>query len=135
MKIKAIEHIGIAVESPDQSGPFWNHVLGIRKTGIEVVEEQGVSTVIFDTGRGKIELLEALSEDSAIAKYIAKKGVGIHHICLEVDDIEAAITELQSAGVELIYDQPRVGAEGMLITFVHPRSTGGVLVELAQKPH
>ena len=135
MKIKAIEHIGIAVESADQSSPFWNHLLGIKKTENEVVEEQGVSTVIFDTGRGKIELLEALSEDSAIAKYIAKKGPGIHHICLEVDDIEAAITDLQSAGVELIYDQPQVGAEGMLITFVHPRSAGGVLVELVQKPH
>jgi len=134
MKIKAIEHIGIAVESADQSSPFWNHLLGIKKTGHEVVEEQGVSTVIFDTGRGKIELLEALSEDSAIAKYITKKGAGIHHICLEVDDIETAITDLQSAGVDLIYDQPQVGAEGMLITFVHPRSAGGVLVELAQKP-
>ncbi|NQT96300.1 MAG: methylmalonyl-CoA epimerase [Candidatus Marinimicrobia bacterium] len=134
MKIKAIEHIGIAVENAGQSSPFWNHLLGIKKTGHEVVEEQGVSTVIFDTGRGKIELLEALSEDSAIAKYITKKGAGIHHICLEVDDIETAITDLQSAGVNLIYDQPQVGAEGMLITFVHPRSAGGVLVELAQKP-
>ncbi len=134
MKIKSIEHIGIAVENVDRSSPFWNHLLGIRKTGADVVEEQGVSTAIFDTGQGKIELLEALSEDSAIARYIAKKGTGIHHVCLEVDDIETAISELLSAGVELIYDQPRKGADGMLITFVHPRSTGGVLVELAQKP-
>ncbi len=134
MKIKRIEHIGIAVKSLENNAPFWKHVLNISHSGTEIVEREGVTTDIYDTGNGKIELLESLRDDSSIAKYLEKRGAGVHHICFEVENIHDAITELIDAGVEVIYKEPRKGAEGFLITFIHPKSTGGVLVELAQKP-
>ena len=134
MKILGIEHIGIAVENIDQSAPFWKTILGISLTTNEEVKEQGIVTDIFDTGKGKVELLEATSPDSPIAKFIEKRGQGIHHICFQVDDIHGAIRELINAGVNVISEEPKVGAEGYLVTFIHPKSTGGVLVELAEKP-
>jgi len=134
MKIKGIEHIGIAVKSLENNAPFWKHVLNISHVGSEIVGSEGVKTEIYDTGRGKVELLESLTEDSSIAKYLDKRGDGVHHICFEVENIHDAITELIDAGIEVIYKEPRKGAEGFLITFIHPKSTGGVLVELAQKP-
>jgi|TARA_B100001079_G_scaffold103699_1_gene88996 methylmalonyl-CoA epimerase len=133
MKILGIEHIGIAVESLDKSAPFWREVLGISHRTTEIVESEGVVTDIYDTGSGKVELLSALSEDSPVGKFLAKRGPGIHHICLQVDDIRGAIVELKAAGVELVKDEPSVGAEGYLVVFVHPRSAGGVLVELAER--
>ncbi|MDP7127514.1 MAG: methylmalonyl-CoA epimerase [Candidatus Marinimicrobia bacterium] len=134
MKIKGIEHIGIAVNSLAENSPFWKHVLGLNHSRTETVESEKVITEIYTTGRGKIELLEAMSEDSTIAKYIDKRGVGIHHICFEVDNIHEAISELQGKNISVIYDEPKVGAEGYLVTFIHPKSTGGVLVELAERP-
>ena len=134
MKILGIEHIGIAVENFDENAPFWKLLLNNCDHISEEVKEQNVITEIFDTGRGKIELLEATSPESPIAKFIEKRGRGIHHISLEVDDIKLAIEELTEADVELIDKTPRVGAEGFMIAFIHPRSTGGVLVELAEKP-
>lgn len=134
MKILGIEHIGIAVENIDKSSPFWKTVLGIPYSATEEVKEQGVVTDIFDTGRGKVELLEAISADSPIAKFIEKRGQGIHHICFQVDDIRGSIQELIDAGVTVINEEPKIGAEGLLVTFIHPKSTGGVLVELAEKP-
>jgi len=133
MKILGIEHIGIAVESLDKSAPFWREVLGISHRTTGIVESEGVVTDIYDTGSGKVELLSALSEDSPVGKFLAKRGPGIHHICLQVDDIRGAIVELKAAGVELVKDEPSVGAEGYLVVFVHPRSAGGVLVELAER--
>jgi len=133
VKILGIEHIGIAVENIKKDAPFWELLLNNSKSVTEEVKEQKVITKIFDTGQGKIELLEAMSPDSPIAKFIEKRGQGIHHFCLQVDDIKLAIKELTKAGVELIDKTPRVGAEGYLIAFVHPKSTGGVLVELAEK--
>ncbi|MFQ6608616.1 MAG: methylmalonyl-CoA epimerase [Fidelibacterota bacterium] len=133
MKILSIEHIGIAVESLDESAPFWREILGIQQQTTEAVESEGVVTDIYNTGSGKVELLTALGEDSPIAKFLNKRGPGIHHICLQVDDIRGAITELKIAGVELVNDEPSIGAEGYLVAFVHPRSAGGVLVELAEK--
>ncbi len=133
MKILGIEHIGIAVSNDQDGSDFWNNLLKNISSESEWVENQGVNTVIFDTGKGKIELLEALFPDSPVAKFIDKKGPGIHHFCLEVDNILEAISELKAAGVELIYDQPRTGAEGYQVTFIHPKSAGGVLVELAEK--
>ena len=133
MKILGIEHIGIAVESLDESAPFWREVLGITHRTTETVEPEGVVTDIYDTGSGKVELLSALSEDSPIGKFLAKRGPGIHHICLQVDDIRGAIVELKAAGVKLVKDEPSVGAEGYLVVFVHPSSTGGVLVELTER--
>ncbi|MCH7764210.1 MAG: methylmalonyl-CoA epimerase [Candidatus Marinimicrobia bacterium] len=134
MKIKRIEHIGIAVKSLENDAPFWKHVLNISHRGTEIVEREGVTTDIYDTGSGKVELLESLRDDSPIAAFIDKRGAGVHHICFEVENIYDAITELIDAGIEVIYKEPRKGAEGFLVTFIHPKSTGGVLVELAQKP-
>ena len=134
MKILGIEHIGIAVDNLDKDAPFWKLLLNNIDPISEDVKEQNVTTAIFDSGRGKIELLEASTPESPIAKFIEKRGKGIHHVCLEVDDIKQAIEELVEAGVELIDKTPRVGAEGLLIAFIHPKSTGGVLVELAEKP-
>ncbi|HJM69718.1 MAG TPA: methylmalonyl-CoA epimerase, partial [Candidatus Marinimicrobia bacterium] len=112
MKIKGIEHIGIAVNSLAENAPFWKHVLGLDHSGTEAVESEKVTTDIYNTDRGKIELLEAMSEDSTIAKYIDKRGEGVHHICLEVDDIHEAIAELQEKDINVIYNEPKMGAEG-----------------------
>jgi methylmalonyl-CoA/ethylmalonyl-CoA epimerase len=134
MKILGIEHIGIAIDNLEQDALFWRFLFKNDETSTEEVNDQKVKTEIFDTGHGKIELLEATSLDSPIAKFLKKRGKGIHHICLKVDDIKLAIEELIEAGVKLIDEIPRIGAEGYLIAFLHPRSTGGVLVELAEKP-
>ncbi len=134
MKILGIEHIGIAIDNFDEDAPFWKMLLSDSDHISEGVKEQKVITEIFDTGQGKIELLEATSPESPIAKFIEKRGKGIHHICLEVDDIKLAIKELTEAGIEVIDKTPRVGAEGYLVVFIHPKSTGRVLVELAEKP-
>lgn len=134
MKILGIEHIGIAVNQIDERKDFWEKVLGIKLTGQENVESESVETAIFDSDSGKIELLQSKNSDSAIQKFINKSGEGIHHICLKVDDIDSAIGELKAAGISAIYPVPKVGAEGFLVTFIHPKDTGGVLVELAQEP-
>ena len=133
MKIIGIEHIGIAVKSIDKRSPFWEHVLGIKSTGREKVLDEGVETGIYDIGGGKIELLESVKSDSVIQKFIDKKGEGIHHVCLKVDDVYNAIAELKEKGISVIYQKPKKGAEGFLVTFIHPRDSGGVLVELAQE--
>jgi len=133
MKIKGIEHIGIAVNSLAENAPFWKHVLGLNHSGTETVESEKVTTDIYNTGQGKIELLEVMNADSSIAKFIEKRGAGVHHICFEVDDIHKTISELIKKDIEVIYEDPKVGAEGFLVTFIHPKSTGGVLVELAEK--
>ncbi len=133
MKILGIEHIGIAVGNMEKNAPFWKLLLNNNDSITEEIIDQKVVTEIFNTGQGKIELLEATSQDSAIGKFIEKRGQGIHHICLQVENIKQAIEELIEAGVELIDKIPRIGAEGYLIAFIHPRSTGGVLVELAEK--
>ena len=134
MKILGIEHVGIAIENLDEDAPFWRLLLNNCEYVSEVVKEQKVITEIFDTGRGKIELLKATSPNSPIAKFIEKRGKGIHHFCLQVEDIKLSIKELIEAGIELIDKTPRVGAEGFMIAFIHPKSTNGVLVELSEKP-
>lgn len=134
MKIIGIEHIGIAVEDLNSSSSFWGDILRIVHTHTESVETESVNTKIYDTGKGKIELLDSLDETSPVRKFIQKRGPGIHHICLEVEDISIAIKELKESGIEVLSDFPRVGAEGYKIVFIHPKSTGGVLVELAEKP-
>lgn len=133
MKILGIEHIGVAVESLAQQGPFWEHILNLPCTGLEEVAEQGVKTAIYQAGDDKIELLESLYPESSVAKFIQRRGPGIHHICFEVADIQAAIQELKEAQIQVINDVPTKGVEGHLVVFIHPRSTGGVLVELTQK--
>jgi len=132
--VEKIEHIGIAVESIDEMVPYYRDALGLEYGGEEVVEEQKVRVAFFGIGESSIELLEATSEDSSIAKFLAKRGPGIHHIAVRVDDIERALTQHEENGAQLIDKTPRIGAHNMRIAFVHPRSTGGVLVELCQSP-
>ena len=134
MKIIGIEHIGIAVNDLNTSSSFWENILNIVHTHTEDVESEGVSTKIYDTGKGKIELLDSLDKNSPIHNFLQKRGPGIHHICLEVDNINNAIIELNKSNINIINESPSIGAEGYKIVFIHPRSTGGVLVELAEKP-
>ena len=134
MKILGIEHLGIAVDSIDKAAPFWRHILSISHRTTENVIEQGVVTDIYDTGQGKVELLEALGDNSPIAKFLDKRGPGIHHVCFEVEDINSAIKELKENNINVLSDGSTIGAEGYKVVFIHPKSTGGVLVELAEKP-
>ena len=134
MKILGIEHIGLAVNNLDKDAPFWKHVLKISHKGTETVKGQGVTTDIYDTGRGKVELLESLGESTAVGKFLKNRGPGIHHVCFEVDDINNAINELKESNIRVLSDNPTTGAEGYKVVFIHPKSTGGVLVELAEKP-
>ena len=134
MKILGIEHLGIAVEDLAQDSPFWKHVLNMDHVSTEVVADQGVTTDIYDTGIGKVELLEAVNPDSPIVKFLEKRGPGIHHVCFEVDNVTIAIKELKENKISIIGDDYSIGAEGYKVAFIHPRSTGGVLVELAEKP-
>ena len=133
MKILGIEHIGIAVKDLDTNAPFWKHVLKISHKGTETVAQEGVTTDIYDTGRGKVELLKSTVSGSVIEKFLENRGEGIHHVCFEVDNINKAILELKELNIRVISDRPMVGAEGYKVVFIHPKSTGGVLVELAQK--
>ena len=133
MKILGIEHIGIAVKDLDTNAPFWKHVLKLSHKGTETVAQEGVTTDIYDTGSGKVELLKSTVSGSVIEKFLEKRGEGIHHVCFEVDNITKAIIELKELNIDVISDCPTVGAEGYKVVFIHPKSTGGVLVELAQK--
>ena len=133
MKILSIEHIGIAVKELKNRSPFWEYVLGIKHTSTEIVQSEGVETDIYDTGNGKVELLKSIADDSTIEKFLNKKGEGIHHVCFQVDDIKEAINELKYNNISIVSEKPSIGAEGYKIVFIHPKSTGGVLVELAEK--
>ncbi|MDC0234965.1 methylmalonyl-CoA epimerase [Candidatus Marinimicrobia bacterium] len=133
MKILGIEHIGIAVNSIDKDAPFWKHVLNLPHLGTEAVENQGVTTDIYDTGHGKVELLEAMDSDTPIGKFLENRGEGLHHVCFEVDSINKAIKELKDLNIQVLSSEPTIGAEGYKVVFIHPKSTGGVLVELAEK--
>jgi|TARA_B110000914_G_scaffold122612_1_gene107041 methylmalonyl-CoA/ethylmalonyl-CoA epimerase len=134
MKILGIEHLGIAVKDLANDAPFWKHILNIDQKSTEVIDDQGITTDIYDTGKGKIELLESTNPDSTIAKFIEKHGPGIHHVCFEVKNIKNAIKELKENDIHVLTDNYSIGAEGLKVVFIHPRSTGGVLVELAEKP-
>jgi methylmalonyl-CoA/ethylmalonyl-CoA epimerase len=129
----AIQHLGVAVESIDDALAFWRDALGLELKEVEVVEDQGVRVAMLPIGESRIELLEATSPETPVGKFMAKRGPGIHHLCVEVDDINAKLDELRAHGVRLIDDRPRIGAGGALVAFVHPSSTGGVLIELTQK--
>ena len=128
-----IEHIGIAVKSLDEAIPFYEKVLGLDCYSIEEVKDQKVKTAFFKVGQTKIELLEPTDPESAVAKFISKKGEGIHHIAFAVNDIDRKLKEVEEKGVRLIDNVSRKGAEGMDIGFLHPKSTFGVLTELCEK--
>lgn len=127
-----IEHIGIAVNSLEESIPYYEKVLGLKCYSVEEVTEQKVKTAFFKVGQTKIELLEATSEDSPVAKFIAKKGPGVHHIAFAVNNLEEQLKSVEANGVQLIDKTPRKGAEGLDIAFLHPKSTFGVLTELCE---
>lgn len=128
-----IQHLGVAVGSIDEALGFWRDALGLELTDVEVVKDQGVRVAMLPIGESRIELLEATGDETPVGKFIAKRGPGIHHLCVEVNDINAKLAELRACGVRLIDQQPRTGAGGALVAFVHPSSTGGVLIELTQK--
>ncbi|MHA2378969.1 MAG: methylmalonyl-CoA epimerase [Candidatus Thorarchaeota archaeon] len=134
MGVEKIEHIGIAVESIEKMLPYYRDGLGLEYSGEEVVAEQRVRVAFFEIGESRIELLEPTSDDSPVAKFLAKRGPGIHHVAVRVNDIKAALKAHEENGAELIDKEPRVGAHNMRVAFVHPRSTGGVLLELCQTP-
>ena len=128
-----INHLGIATKGIDEALKFWEDALGLENVHTEVVEDQKVRVAMLPIGESRIELLEPTSEDSPISKFLEKRGGGIHHIAVEVEDIEAALAKLKSEGARLIDESPRIGAEGCLVAFVHPASANGVLLELVQE--
>jgi len=127
-----INHLGIATKSIDEALKFWSDALGLENVHTETVEDQKVRVAMLPIGECRIELLEPTSEDSPISKFLEKRGGGIHHIAVEVDDIGATLAELKSRGMRLIDEHPRLGAEGCLVAFIHPAASGGVLLELVQ---
>ncbi|RYY26975.1 MAG: methylmalonyl-CoA epimerase [Chitinophagaceae bacterium] len=127
-----IEHLGIAVKTLEQSIPLYEQLLNTPCYKTETVASEGVATAFFHVGDSKIELLESMTETSAIAKFIEKKGEGIHHVAFAVDNIEAEMKRLAALGFEILNETPKKGADNKLVCFLHPRSTGGMLVELCQ---
>ena len=127
-----IHHIGIATKSLEDGLAVWRDTLGLELNSVEEVKEQGVRVGMMAVGDTHVELLEALSPDSAVGKFITKRGPGIHHIAIEVKDIRQSLTELKNKGARLIDENPRLGAGGCLVAFVHPSTTNGVLLELVQ---
>jgi methylmalonyl-CoA/ethylmalonyl-CoA epimerase len=131
-KVLGIEHVAIAVEDEETSSYFFGTLLGIPHSSSEKIIDQKVNTHIFNTTQGKIELLDAISDDSPISKFLKNRGEGVHHIAFRVDKLQTALDYLKNNGIKLIDEHPRIGAEGFLIAFLHPKSTHGVLVELCQ---
>jgi len=134
MKVKKIEHIGIAVKSLENAIPFYENLLGTKCYAIEEVADQKVKTAFFQVGDTKIELLESTDPEGPIGKFIENKGEGFHHIAYAVDNLNESLTEL-SENIRLIDKEGRKGAEGMQIGFLHPKSTGGILTELCENPN
>ena len=132
-KILAIEHVGVAVDNLNGISDVFGELLGLELHSREKIDDQQVITDIYETGSGKLEFLKATSKDSPISRFIDKKGSGMHHIALVVDHLQPALDYLQEKGIQLIDEKPRIGAEGLSIAFIHPKSTGGILVELCEK--
>ena len=136
MNISHIEHLGIAVKSLEEAIPYYENILGLKCYSIEEVADQKVKTAFFKVGQTKIELLEPTSEDSTIAKFIEKRGEGIHHMAFAIEDgVANALAEVEAKGVRLIDKAPRKGAEGLYIAFLHPKSTCSVLTEPCENPN
>ena len=136
MNISHIEHVGIAVTSLEEAIPFYENMLGFKCFAIEEVADQKVRTAFFQVGQTKIELLEATAPESAIAKFIEKNGGrgGVHHVAFNVENVAEALKEAEEAGLQLIDKAPRKGAENLMIAFLHPKSTKGVLTEICEQP-
>ncbi|SEP47179.1 MULTISPECIES: methylmalonyl-CoA epimerase [Propionispora] len=132
-EVLKVDHIGIAVKDLEQAKKFYTEVLGMKAMGEEVVEQQKVKVCFIPSGDSEVELLESTAPDGPIAKFIEKNGEGIQHIALRVDNIENALADLKEKGVRLIDEKPRYGAGGASIAFVHPKATGGILLELSER--
>ena len=128
--IKQISHVAVVVDDIDSALNFWHDGLGIEVTHVENLEEQKVRVAFLPMGESEIELVEPTTDDSGVARFLKKNGPGMHHICLEVDDIMASLDHLKTLGIRLINEEPIVGAGGKRVAFIHPESTQGVLVEL-----
>jgi methylmalonyl-CoA/ethylmalonyl-CoA epimerase len=133
MKVLKIDHIGVAVQSIEETRKLYQDLLGLEYAGSETVAEQKVTTAFFPVGDTEVELLESTAPDGPIAGYLEKRGEGVQHIAFRVANIEEALAELKAKGVRLIDEKPRIGAGGAKIAFLHPKSTHGVLVELCQR--
>jgi methylmalonyl-CoA/ethylmalonyl-CoA epimerase len=131
--VKKIDHIGIAVRSIEEALPFYTDVLQLAFLGMEEVESEKVKVAFLKLGESKLELLEPLSSDSAIAAFIEKRGEGLHHVALAVDSIQERINEIKAKGIRMITETPKPGAGGAMVAFMHPKSTGGVLYEYCEK--
>ena len=134
MNLSHIEHIGIAVKSLEESIPYWEKIFGLSCYAVEEVPDQKVKTAFFKVGQTKIELLESTDPEGPIGKFIEKKGEGVHHIAFAVNGIQEALSETSAKGIQLIDQNPRNGAEGLKIAFLHPKFTHGVLTELCEAP-
>jgi methylmalonyl-CoA/ethylmalonyl-CoA epimerase len=134
-KIKRIDHIAIVVEDVDSALGFWRDAMGLELDHIEDVPDQKSLVAFLPTGDSEVELVKPTTDDSGIARYLQKRGPGIHHICFEVEDIEAALSELIEKGVRLINETPLEGSQGKRLAFIHPQSANGVLVELYELNH
>ena len=132
-KILGIEHVGIAVDDLNGISDVFGDLLGLKLSSREKIDDQQVITDIYETGSGKLEFLKATDENSPISRFIDKKGKGMHHIALKVDNLQAALDYLKGQGIQLIDTSPRIGVEGFKIAFLHPKSTGAVLIELCEK--
>lgn len=132
-QVLRVDHIGIAVKDMEQAKKFYTDVLGMATMGEEVIEQQKVKVCFIPCGDSEVELLESTSPDGPVAKFIEKNGEGIQHLALRVDNLEAALTDLKEQGVRLIDETPRYGAGGASIAFVHPKATGGILLELSER--
>jgi len=130
--IKKVDHIAVVVEDLEAGKSFWVEALGLSLERVESVPEESVDIAFLPVGDSEIELLQPTDPESGVAKYLAKRGAGMHHLCLEVDDIEATLARLRAAAVPLITETAKVGHNGKKYAFVHPKGTGGVLVELYQ---
>jgi len=128
--IKGINHLAIIVDDFDKALPFWQDALGLQVQGIEEVPEEQVSVAFIPLGASKIELIKPESSNSGVAKYLERRGAGLHHVCLEVDDLDALLARFVETGIRMINDVPRTSPDGRRYAFVHPKSTNGVLVEL-----
>jgi len=133
IKVLGIEHIGVALNNNKHLSNLFKNIFNLEYVGSEIVEDQGVNTDIFKVSNTKIELLEAISSDSPISKYISNHGQGMHHLAFIIEDIEAAIKYLLENNIEMIDQKPKIGVEGYQIAFIHPKSTPGLLIELCQK--
>ncbi|MEJ7718126.1 MAG: methylmalonyl-CoA epimerase [Thermoleophilaceae bacterium] len=127
-----IDHVGVAVEDLDQAVALYRERFGMTEQHRETVEEFGVEAVLLEIGDGHVELLQPLSAESGVGKFLARNGPGMHHVAYQTDDIDATLERVRTAGVEAIDEQPRTGIRGSRVAFLHPRSTGGVLTELVE---